>query len=88
MVQQIDSRSNPPLSLSRALAEGRLADFITQEEARSVGPASREALDAALRAASAPSCHDAANVTSQKPAVTARQKAKSKPPPNKGASVR
>ena len=39
-------RSDKTLNLSSALAEGRLADFIKQEEARGVGPADEKAFNA------------------------------------------
>lgn len=37
-----------PLSLSQAVAQGRIADFIAQEEARGIGPADKADLDRAL----------------------------------------
>lgn len=36
------------ISLRTAIRDGRLDEFVQQEEARGVGPASREDLDAAL----------------------------------------
>jgi hypothetical protein len=36
------------LTLSRAIKDGRLAEFIAQEQQRGVGPADRKELDAAI----------------------------------------
>lgn len=41
---------HPPLSLASALKNGRLKEFIAQEEARGVGPANQADFDAALAA--------------------------------------
>jgi hypothetical protein len=41
------------VTLSKALKSGRLPEFIAQEEARGVGPASRKELDAAIKALAA-----------------------------------
>jgi hypothetical protein len=38
------------MTLSEALKNGQLREFIAQEEARGVGPASRKKLDAAIKA--------------------------------------
>ena len=38
------------LTLSKALKSGQLREFIAQEEARGVGPASRKELDKAIKA--------------------------------------
>jgi hypothetical protein len=37
------------LTLSEALKSGRLAEFVSQEEARGSGPAARKKLDAAIK---------------------------------------
>jgi hypothetical protein len=42
-------RSNELLSLSNALKTGRLREFLAQEEARGIGPAEREELDAEIK---------------------------------------
>ena len=46
--QQIRQGNRQMLSLSDALKEGRLDEFIAQEEARGVGPIDRADFDAAL----------------------------------------
>jgi hypothetical protein len=38
------------LTLSKALKNGQLREFIAQEEARGIGPASRKELDKAIKA--------------------------------------
>lgn len=38
------------LTLSKALKSGQLREFIAQEEAKGIGPASRKELDAAIKA--------------------------------------
>ena len=49
----------PRLTLREAVASGRLADFIAQEERRGVGPVDGAALDAALaRIVTAPQAGD------------------------------
>jgi hypothetical protein len=42
------------LTLSRALAEGRLPDFIAQAEAEGIGPADRAQFDAVVERVTAP----------------------------------
>jgi hypothetical protein len=37
------------MNLSEAIKSGRLEEFIAQEEARGVGPATRKELDAAIK---------------------------------------
>jgi hypothetical protein len=48
----MDAVERPYLDLTQAIREGRLAEFIAQEEARGVGPAKPEDLDRAIRSAS------------------------------------
>ena len=43
------------LTLTKALATGRLEKFIEQEEKRGIGPANRSDIEAALRALATPS---------------------------------
>ncbi len=50
------------LSLSRAVSEGRLSEFLTQEESRGIGPAEPGAFDALVaEAAKAPQSEDQAS---------------------------
>jgi hypothetical protein len=46
--------NNDRLSLSKALASGRLHEFIAQEEKRGVGPVEKAKLEALLKEASKP----------------------------------
>ena len=46
--------SDPTLTLSDAVSGGRLAEFVAQEEARGVGPASSDSLYVALARAARP----------------------------------
>src|SRR5580692_10745771 len=43
------TRTSPLLTLSDAIKANRLADFVVQEEARGVGPASQRKLNAAIK---------------------------------------
>src|SRR5947209_739747 len=44
-----ERRMADQLSLSRAISDGRLQEFIAQEEARGVGPVSKRKLNAAIK---------------------------------------
>jgi hypothetical protein len=61
------------LSLSEAIQSGRLAEFITQEEKRGIGPADRKKLDAAIRRlATQPQSEDRASRSSSGDGSTER----------------
>jgi hypothetical protein len=49
MIIKKESCMTPLLSLKEAIETDRLREFITQEEARGIGPANRKKLDSAIK---------------------------------------